>query len=194
MMAMMKPAQVARTMVCALALTCVSQPALADVFSLSNTNADGSYAYDAGTNTYTLTGGNTGGNMDIGGSGSTLLSTTAQNSFNYTGSWSYSSVDEPGFDTGGYFLNGTYNFLSSTTGQSGTFSFAVTQGDSYGFYVNTTDNVLGAGVLSFSGPSAAGPGGAAPDVGVGLLAAFAAGLALYATRGRKKPSQTLAFA
>jgi MYXO-CTERM domain-containing protein len=64
--------------------------------------------------------------------------------------WSYYSVDSPGYDEGGYILNGTYYFLADASGNSGNVSFNVSAGDEFGFYAYTFDGLFGPGELTIS--------------------------------------------
>jgi hypothetical protein len=70
--------------------------------------------------------------------------------------WKYTTLDLDGsaFDPAGYVLNGIYTQLTVDdlpfgSMQSGGFSLSLDAGDEFGFYVETTDGVLGPGVLSF---------------------------------------------
>jgi len=70
--------------------------------------------------------------------------------------WSHVTADsEANWDAGGWFLNNDFFQLtddSITTGivQGGRFQITVSPGDSWGFYVNTTDSFGGRGALSIS--------------------------------------------
>lgn len=62
-------------------------------------------------------------------------------------------LDSSRFDPAGYFVNNSYFQLSidglpQYSQNFGTFSFAVNAGDSYGFYVQTTDGLGGRGLLT----------------------------------------------
>lgn len=63
--------------------------------------------------------------------------------------WSYSSVDDPGFDSGLYINNGFF-FLSDTNGDFGSVSVAINAGDTIGFTVESADQLFGAGVLTIT--------------------------------------------
>ena len=128
-----------------------SPAAAADVFTLSNSNADGFFTQSGSG--YALTGGNNGS----GTSGSTLLTASAGSSVRYSGTFQYSTSDDPGYDFAGYTVNGTRTQLAAANGARGSFSFDVARGDTYGFYVDTADNIGGAGTLSVT-PSAASAG------------------------------------
>lgn len=71
--------------------------------------------------------------------------------------WAYSSVDEPGADSGGFFIGSIaagYYLLSYTSGQSGHLSLDITQGQQFGFNVYSKDSGWGPGVLTISNFSA----------------------------------------
>ena len=59
--------------------------------------------------------------------------------------WDYTSNDDPGFDSFGYLLNGTYTQLTNPGigNQSGSGAVAVAPGDVFGFRSQTDDNILG---------------------------------------------------
>ena len=95
--------------------------------------------------------------------------------------WQYSTIDDPGFDSFGYLINGVQTQLTDdqTTPHPSGSSFYVASGDIFGFYVASTDGEFGAGiatVYNFSGPgSQSNPGSTdvpAPAAVLGVLAAF----------------------
>jgi hypothetical protein len=178
----------------ALALSWIAAPAEAGSFiagydlsnwTLTNTNADGSAATpDLGV-TLVLTGGNNGS----GTPGMTDFVINAPAAGLVQFSWSYMSLDATTpvcgpfanliCDDGGYLLNGVYTELADdttwmTTG-SGTASFSVTSGESFGFRVNTADNTGEPGILSitdFSAPinsNAPEPGTWSVALGLGAV-------------------------
>ncbi|WP_249041337.1 HYR domain-containing protein, partial [Aequorivita antarctica] len=59
--------------------------------------------------------------------------------------WDYTTNDDPGFDSFGYLLNGTYTQLTNPGlgNQSGSAAVAVAPGDVFGFRSQTDDNLLG---------------------------------------------------
>ncbi len=59
--------------------------------------------------------------------------------------WDYTSNDDPGFDSFGYLLNGTYTQLTDPGlgNQSGSATVNVAPGDVFGFRSQTDDNLLG---------------------------------------------------
>ena len=123
-------------------------------FTLSTTSDGFAYTPDSG-----LTAVIVGGNDGSGVPGTTDLVTNAAAAgivqFNYL----YNSLDDPTFDAAGYLLNGVYSQFADTNGESGTISFAVNSGDSFGFQVWTADNLGEPGILTVSNFSA--PDGAA---------------------------------
>lgn len=75
--------------------------------------------------------------------------------------WSYLSYDGwgPAWDPAGWVLNGAYTQLSGggANSQSGSASFSVTAGDTFGFYVRTYDGLDGGGTITPSNFSAPTP-------------------------------------
>ena len=131
-------------------------------WTLINTNADGSaMTPDLGLSLI-LTGGNNGS----GNPGITDFVITAPASGTISFQWNYSSLDATTpvcgpfgnliCDDGGYLLNSVYTGLADDTTQgSGSTSFLVTSGESFGFRINTADNQGEPGILTitdFSGP------------------------------------------
>jgi hypothetical protein len=99
----------------------------------------------------------TGGNGGSAGTTSWTIGAPAGGTVSFD--WSYVSydVDGPFFDPAGYLVNGSPTQLSNNGGsasQSGSTSFSVAPGDIFGFYVYTTDGVLGPGALTPSNFSA----------------------------------------
>ncbi len=81
--------------------------------------------------------------------------------------WSYSSSDCCSFDGFGYLLNGSFTQLAQNDFQgSGSTQFNVLAGDTFGFRVFATDNVVGPGIATISNFSAPVPG-PLPLLGVG---------------------------
>lgn len=118
-------------------------------FTLINTNADGLGL--SGTSTLILIGPNNGTGLP----GTTDLVTTAKTTgtidFNYSYStldiWSPGDPDAP-FDYAGYLIGSTFHQLADNDGQSGTASFAVTAGQTFGFRVASIDNSGEPGILT----------------------------------------------
>jgi hypothetical protein len=175
-----------------------------DTYDLSNwtlidTNADGfDMTPDAGL-TLILTGGNNGS----GSPGVTDFVINAPAAGLVQFNWSYTSMDATTpvcgpmsnlpCDDGGYLLGTVYTQLAddttwSTVG-SGTVSFAVTSGQSFGFQVDTADNLNEPGVLTitdFSGPVSTD----APEPGT-LSVALGLSAAIVLARWRKRRSRAL---
>lgn len=132
-----------------------------DMFTLSNTNANG-YAItpDSGLSVQ-LTGGNTGSGL----AGTTDLTVTAAASGVIEFDYSFLSLDSKSpvcgagsnlaCDYGGYLLGGVYTQLANDTNQtSGEVSFNVSAGQTFGFRVGTVDNNGEPGVFTISSFSA----------------------------------------
>lgn len=64
--------------------------------------------------------------------------------------YSYASLDVANADTAGYVLNGVYFPLATMSGQSGAVDVTVRRGDTFGFRVESIDNVGEPGVLTIS--------------------------------------------
>ncbi len=92
------------------------------------------------------------------GSGNPNLTTFADVALAHSlvsGSYTYQSFDADGpfYDPAGY-IAGSLVQLSNSGGpaiQTGTFSFEIVSGQTYGFYVNSSDSVFGAGQLTVNG-------------------------------------------
>jgi hypothetical protein len=91
----------------------------------------------------------TGSDTDGGVSYNTDLTILAIADGEVTFDWSFSSNDEsPSYDPFGYLLNGAFTILTDGVGglnQSGSASFAVSAGDTFGFRQNTEDDCCGSG-------------------------------------------------
>lgn len=92
--------------------------------------------------------------------------------------WSYFSTDEPEFDASWYYHNGTWTFLSDTTGESGHVDLAVSTGDVFRFSVDSVDGLFGPGELTITNFSAPVPEPA-------TMAALGLGVAALLRRRRK---------
>ena len=93
--------------------------------------------------------------------------------------WDYVCDDAPGFDRGGYILNGVYTILSDTGGESGSEAIGVTAGDQFGFFTESDDNIFGEGFLTITEFNAAVPE-------PGTFIALGVGLAALVARRRRK--------
>jgi len=85
----------------------------------------------------------------------TTLEIDAQCTGQYSFDWDYSAgiTGPPRFDAAGYIVDGVFTQLTDDNGllvQSGSDSIFVTEGQPFGFYVNTLDNVGGAGMITIS--------------------------------------------
>ena len=157
-------------------------------FTLTNTDngsfpsfTDGSvFSPDAGLS-IVLTGGNSGsgigGPNEFGAETDLFISAAASGMVQFD--WAYFSEDMPGADTAGYLLNVVdcstmaCVFLSNTSGDFGHRMFAVTKGETFGFFVATVDNTGGPGVLTISNFSAPLPAGSpVSEPAASLLAAL----------------------
>ena len=169
----------------------ISQPAKADFvgyynvsnWTLTNTNnggfpsfTDGTAVANGGGTSLTMTGGNSGSGFP----GETDLYILAAAAGIVQFDWSYSSLDLPGYDSAGYFIDNTYTQLADTDGQSSSLpvSFSVTAGQRFGFAV-LTDNMFEPGIftiMNFRAPSDVSP---VPEPNsVALVSALAAAAAL----------------
>ncbi|MGH7025663.1 MAG: PEPxxWA-CTERM sorting domain-containing protein [Caulobacteraceae bacterium] len=158
--------------------------------TLTVTNGgDGSYS--AGPTPYEFT--VTGSNNDVGES-LTTLTETISSAETQTFDWSYTTYDCCGsyWDPGGYILNGVETQLNPVLASgadegatyTGSFTIALNAGDTFGFYIDSSDSEDGASTISFYGPS----GVPEPATWALLLAGF--GLAGAALR-RKAPVRAL---
>ncbi|WP_126975994.1 VPLPA-CTERM sorting domain-containing protein [Frigidibacter oleivorans] len=127
--------------------------------------------------------GNNDGSSDV----YTTMTATATGDFAVSGNWTYltADVDGPSYDTFGYFVGDDYFQLSDDDGnvtQLGTYDFDVAAGDSFGFYLLSTDGDYGAALATVSGSVTVAP---VPLPAGGLLLVGAlGGLALLRRRGR----------
>jgi hypothetical protein len=154
-------------------------------FTLTNTNlnpadvipADGSAVVTPGGGSLILTGSNTGSGLLPGAT--TYLTIASRGTGTVSFNWSWSSLDIPQFDDGGYILNGVFTKLADTDGASGSTSFPVSLGQVFGFGVQTIDNTGEPGILTISNFSAPVAASAVPEPGtftIFLLTGTAAAL------------------
>jgi hypothetical protein len=118
------------------------------------TNSDGVVDTSMAPGSVTVTGGNNGS----GAPGETLFSIFAPAATSLAFNWTYQTFDCCGAeaDPAGYEIGGVQfqlSPLSSVPGfmGSGIATVNLNSGDSFGFYVDTTDNFLGAATLQVSG-------------------------------------------
>jgi hypothetical protein len=134
-----------------------------DKFTLLNTNADGFWSTPDGDETLMVTGGNNG----TGFIGSTYFLMFAPTSSLISFDYLFESLDEwPELDQGGYFKGGAFHTLSPLAIQ-GAASFAVSQGEGFGFGVRTDDNWGGPASITISNFQVA-PLQAVPEPALGL--------------------------
>lgn len=141
-------------------------------FVLQNLNADG-FVNGAFPGDFTLTGGN---NLS-GQSGVTTYTQLFDVPTAVTFSWSYVTADLTGFDDAGYVVNLLGFVLAAQSGDSGgPITVMVGAGDTFGWFVNTTDNLFGRGSLTVTDIStvAVPAPGALAMFGIGLLGLVAA--------------------
>ncbi len=141
-------------------------------FTLTNSNSIGSATSPDGGQSLIITGPNTGDGFAGTTDFTIVLPASGTILFQYT----YSSLDDPGFDFAGYLLGGVFVQFADTNGQSGSLSIPVNQGTLFGFRLGSIDNQGEAGVLTitgFSGPQAS----AVPEPGnFGLMLVAAAAM------------------
>lgn len=120
-------------------------------------NSDGSVITSGAPGQIQIIGPNNGGESP----GSTRYTIIAPDTGTVSFHWSYGSgTDTDGYDSSGYYVNGTFTEIAVTSGTrvytSGDTSFPVISGDTFGFYAASDDNLFGAGdltVTSFTAPS-----------------------------------------
>jgi hypothetical protein len=146
------------------------------------------FAFTADGLTVEMVGGNDGSGLP----GTTTALINAPGAGTVQFDYLYNSLDAPTFDAAGYVLNNVYNQFADTDGESGTISFAVNSGDSFGFEVWTADNTGEPGILTvnnFSAPQGADTGVPEPrTLPMTLLAAAIAAAYLRIKRGDAKRS------
>lgn len=160
-----------------LTLAAVSSASAATVFgfqdeyapinwTLTNSNADGFVNTGGAPASISLTGGDNGSDSF----GTTDYTTTAAAAGTVTFDWNYSTVDvltDPSCNLPNNFcdpfivlVNGIETIPLNPSGgqsQSGTSTFNVLAGDSFGFRISTPDNFAGRGSVTISNFSAPGP-------------------------------------
>jgi len=123
------------------------------LWTLDTYGGDGSAAGSA--DTLVLTGNNAGGRLI------TVYTIKSPGDGTFSFDWSYTCDDEfSRLDTAGYVIAGVVYKLAEETGQSGSVSVAVLEGDSIGFFVDTSDGLDQPGVLTVTGFDGPVPSGA----------------------------------
>jgi hypothetical protein len=125
-------------------------------FSLTNSNADGFVNTSGAPASISITGGDNGSSSF----GSTKFFTTAAAAGLVSFDWNYSTQDAQSFDPFGFNLNGIFTQLTNSFGaqsQFGTASFNVALGDTFGFEVQTIDNIFGRATVTISNFNALAP-------------------------------------
>jgi len=141
-----------RVAVCAalLSATALVAPAQAQ-YTVSNSNGGDGYLTTASSPyTWMLVGANNDADSNI-----VTASAVSGGTQNVTFNYSYQTFDEDGssYDPAGYFVNSNFFQLTSCctyATQTGTFTLSLNAGDTYGFYVNSTDGCCGPGAISFA--------------------------------------------
>lgn len=158
-------------------------------FTLSNANGDGTAVVSADGSTLTLTGPNNGSGLP----GSTGLITVAKGTGLVEFQYLYSTLDlwDPGdpaatpYDYAGYLLSSAFTELANQDGQSGTASFAVSLGQTFGFRVVSADNTGEPGILTVFNFRAPVDGANIPEPGTWSLLLVAGGAVLARHRIRR---------
>ena len=153
-------------------------------WTLATNGGDGSVVTLGAPTSITLIGSDTGSTLPI----STDFTTLAVGDGLVSFSWNYETFDSgsPNWDPFGYLLDGAFTQLTDNSGantQSGTASFSVLAGQTFGFRVNSVDGTFGPAqsiISSFEVGSAA-----IPEPGTWAAAALLAGGAAF-MRWRKR--------
>jgi hypothetical protein len=170
-------------------------------FTVTNTDnggqPSGTFGF-AGTNDNGATVLFTGSESGSGLPGTTDWFISAAASGTVSFDWSFTTQDIPGFQIGGYLVNNVYTELSDGSGISdsipaitGQVSFNVTQGEQFGFEMDTVDNQFFPGLLTisdFSAPTASSTG-AVPEPSMPALILLLAGAIALGKWFRNRASQ-----
>jgi hypothetical protein len=154
-------------------------------WTLTTNGGDGSVVTLGAPTSITLIG----NNNDVGAN--TDFTTLAVGDGLVSFSWNYETFDNggPGWDPFGYLLGGVFTQLTDDSGaqtQSGTASFSVLAGQTFGFRVNSVDGTFGPAqsiISSFEVGSAA-----VPEPGTWAAAALLAGGAAFMRRRKRHRS------
>jgi hypothetical protein len=123
----------------------------------------------------------TGTNDGSGLPGNTNLTVAARAPGLFQFSYVFTTLDEPGFEYGGFLLSGAFFQLADTDGESGSVIVPVSLGETIGFSVGSGDDTGGAGVLTVTDFAAPVPEPGAMQL---LLAGAAAAIILRSRRIR----------
>jgi hypothetical protein len=133
----------------AFAAATAATPAAA-VFTLNNDLGGDGFVVSNSPTVFTLYSNNDGIDNNV-----TSYTQLAEGAATISGKWRFYTFDVDGssFDPAGFVVNGvltqlTTNGIPRPSTQSGTFSFSVNAGDTYGFFVRSTDGALGRGVMT----------------------------------------------
>jgi hypothetical protein len=158
-------------LVAGIVTTLIASAASADFSSaswtLTNSGLDGGFGQFAVGQTLNLVAGNPSGTGTLDSSTMTLFggnaasrgvtwySTVASSAGTISVNWAYTSApgaDSAGWDGAGWVLNGVYTTLAINSGSpaSGTLSFSVNAGDTFGFGAATVDGLFGSGTATFT--------------------------------------------
>jgi hypothetical protein len=160
---MTQPSKFALVFVCLLlwltmTSTCKADSLFNGIYDVGNwtttlTNSDGAVDTSSAPDFITMLGGDNGSN----GPGEILFSMIAPKNDSFAFNWTYLTFDSDGaaFDPAGYEIDGVKTQLSPSSSESGFLGTGVTTvnlatGDSFGFYVDSTDNNLGRAILQVS--------------------------------------------
>jgi hypothetical protein len=113
-----------------------------NLFTVTNTNADGFAFMQDGGQTLVLTGGNNGSGLAGATDFWIVMPLSGLVSFSFT----YSSADAPTFDRAGFLANDAFSALGDTDGAFGTAQLSIMAGSRFGFRVATDDNTGEPGV------------------------------------------------
>jgi PEP-CTERM motif len=160
---MTQPSKYALVFVCLLlwltmTSTCKADSLFNGIYDVGNwtttlTNSDGAVDTSSAPDFITMVGGDNGS----GGPGEILFSMIAPHNDSFAFNWTYLTFDFDGsaFDPAGYEIDGVKTQLSPSSSEfgflgSGVTTVNLTSGESFGFYVDSTDNDLGPAILQVS--------------------------------------------
>jgi hypothetical protein len=139
-----------------------------------NVNGKGSVMTPDGGMSIVLSGPNNGSGLG----GSTELMSPATGAALVEFDWSYSTLDDPGFELAGYILGAQFFELSSTNGDFGIGSISAMASQNFGFAVVTIDNTGAPGILTISNFDVVPGSDAANTPEPGTLTLLPVGLAI----------------